>query len=53
MRKHQDGKDPGTDGNFGKEGLDIRPDALAKHVNDKDFKKGKSTSEKRGDEDEV
>ena len=53
MRKHKDEKDAATGGNFGKEGLDIRPDPRVKHVNDKDFKKGKSTTEQRGDEDEM
>ncbi len=53
MRKLHDSDDSGTGSGFGKTGPDEREDRQTKHVNDKDFKKGKSTADKRGDEDEM
>ena len=53
MHKHQDGQDTGTGGGFGKKGLEGKQDRQTKHIDDKDFKKGKGTAEERGDEDEA
>jgi hypothetical protein len=51
MRKHHDTPDTSKGDGFNKTGTDSRQQA--KHVDDKDFKKGKSTAEQRGDEDEM
>lgn len=51
MRKHHDTPDNSTGSGFNKTDQDGREQT--KHVDDKDFKKGKSTAEQRGDEDEI
>jgi hypothetical protein len=51
MRKHHDTPDNSTGSGFGKPVPEGREQA--KHIDDKDFKKGKSTTEQRGDEDEM
>lgn len=54
MNKHHNGQNSDTTGPaFGKKDLLPKDDPRTPHVDDKDFKKGGSTTDPRGDEDGV
>lgn len=53
MNKHQNGQNSEIGPAFGKKDLEVKDAPRTPHVDDKDFKKGKSTTGQRSDEDEI